>query len=143
MKPTLFLAFVLFTFVATPFSSHAQQTVGVFTAATGEAQFKVEAADYNVIISREGRLVGYSVRSTGDFDYDVHGRLEGVGDIEISYDIHRRIDGIGSDEFSYDIHGRLDEIGNIELAYDIHNRIVRIGKQQVSYNLDGRITRVR
>lgn len=144
MTKAIFLPLLLIGFsLVAPVSSQAQQIPRVFVTQTGEVQFKVDGAVYSVVISREGRLIGYSIANSGDFDYDIHGRLASVGDVEISYDIHGRIDEIASDEIGYDIHGRIDEIGDVSISYDIHNRLTRLGSVEVSYDLDGKIVRIR
>ncbi|RZK01612.1 MAG: hypothetical protein EOO43_24225 [Flavobacterium sp.] len=141
MKTTSILTLLaLILFALTPIK--AQNKVSAFISLQSELSFKVEKSSFSICISKKGDISGYSILANGTISYDIHGRIEKVGDVKISYDIHDRIDKIDNEQISYDIHNRLSQIGDTKISYDIHNRLESVGQQKVSYDIHGRVEKI-
>lgn len=134
-----FLTLILFSFTN---SLKAQNKVSAFISLQAELSFKVEKSSFFICISKKGDITGYSILANGTISYDIHGRIEKVGDVKVSYDIHGRIDKIDNEQISYDIRNRLNQIGDTRISYDIHNRLESVGQQKVSYDIHGRVEKI-
>lgn len=120
----------------------AQNRVSAFISQHEELSFKVEKSTFFVSISQKGDITGYSILANGPISYDIHGRIEKVGEVQVSYNIHGRLDKIDNEQISYDIHNRLSQIGNTKISYDIHNRLESVGQQKISYDIHGRVDKI-
>lgn len=111
-----YLPFILFAFID---PSKAQNKVSAFISSRAELSFRVEKPSFFICISKEGDVTGYSILANGRISYDIHGRIDKVGDVEVSYDLDGRINKIDNEQISYDIHNRLNQIGDTRISYDI------------------------
>ncbi|WP_207432804.1 hypothetical protein [Sabulibacter ruber] len=102
-------------------NASAQSSATAFLSERGDISFKVEKTDFHILLSQEGKITGYAIKANGEIDYDIHGRVRKIGQVEIAYDIHGRINKIGSEEISYNIDGRLTKIGRTEISYSFFN----------------------
>jgi hypothetical protein len=143
MKPTALLTIVLFTLSAAISGSvFAQAQVLVNVSQSGKTSFRINQEDFTMYVSEAGQLVDYSINGRGDVDYDLNGRLRGVGKVALDYDLDSRLRKIGSAAISYDLDGRITQIGQLGISYNLNSQITNIGNTHVSYNLNGRVSRV-
>jgi hypothetical protein len=143
MKIIKVLTFLSITFLFfSPGSSRAQNSVAVFISQSGELSFNVQKPTFSICISQKGEIAGYSILANGPISYDIHERVQKIGEVNVSYNIHGRIERIDNEEISFDLHNRLNEIGVCRITYDIHNRLESVGKQKISYDIHGRVENI-
>jgi hypothetical protein len=123
-------------------STTAQNKVIAYISSYGELSFKVEKTNFYFCVSQKGRIISYSILAKGAMSYNLEGRIDKIGSVEIDYDLDERIDKIDQEAVIYDLEGRLDQIGSTKITYDLNNNVDNIGGQKVSYNFEGKVENI-